>query len=104
VTDVTMAGETMRLRPYQPAWWFVRAIGGYQRFISPLLGSNCRYRPTCSAYALEAISRYGSLRGGWLAVKRIGRCHPFRDGGIDPVPDLIAPSAAEQLTEIEGSR
>ena len=75
-------------RPYQLAWWLIRSIRGYRRFVSPLLGQNCRYNPTCSAYALESISRYGSFRGGWLSAKRIGRCHPFRDGGNDPVPDL----------------
>ncbi len=58
----------------------------YQIFISPLLGHNCRYYPTCSAYALEAVEKYGSLKGGVLAVKRILRCHPFRAGGYDPVP------------------
>ncbi|PIE61646.1 MAG: membrane protein insertion efficiency factor YidD [Desulfobacterales bacterium] len=58
----------------------------YQIFISPMLGSNCRYYPTCSAYALEAVEKYGSFKGGVLAVKRILRCHPFRAGGYDPVP------------------
>ncbi|MCG8687050.1 MAG: membrane protein insertion efficiency factor YidD [Desulfobacterales bacterium] len=58
----------------------------YQIFVSPLLGANCRYEPTCSAYALEAIEKYGSLKGSALAVKRILRCHPFRAGGYDPVP------------------
>ncbi|GAJ27580.1 membrane protein insertion efficiency factor YidD [Acidomonas methanolica] len=58
----------------------------YQRYISPQLGLNCRFTPTCSAYAAEAIRRYGPLRGGWLAVKRVGRCHPYARGGVDPVP------------------
>jgi putative membrane protein insertion efficiency factor len=58
----------------------------YQYFISPLTGQNCRYYPTCSAYALEAIEKYGSLKGTTLAVKRILRCHPFHAGGFDPVP------------------
>ena len=61
-------------------------IRGYQRYISPLLGAHCIYRPTCSAYALEAIGKYGALKGSWLAVKRILRCHPFAKGGYDPVP------------------
>lgn len=61
-------------------------IRGYQRYISPLLGAHCIYTPTCSAYALEAISRYGALKGSWLATKRILRCHPFAKGGYDPVP------------------
>ncbi len=58
----------------------------YQIFISPLLGPNCRYVPTCSAYALEAVEKYGSLKGGALALKRVLRCHPFHTGGYDPVP------------------
>lgn len=61
-------------------------IRGYQRFLSPLLASNCRFHPTCSQYALEAVERYGALKGLWLGAKRIGRCHPFNPGGYDPVP------------------
>ncbi len=63
---------------------FVRA---YQVVLSPLLPPACRYHPTCSNYAIEALEKHGALRGGWLAVKRIARCHPFRPGGFDPVPD-----------------
>lgn len=59
----------------------------YQLLISPLLGANCRYQPTCSAYALEAVERFGPLHGSWIAVKRIARCHPFGGSGYDPVPD-----------------
>ena len=58
----------------------------YQYFISPLTGRNCRYYPTCSAYALEAVEKYGSFKGIPLAVKRVARCHPFHAGGFDPVP------------------
>jgi uncharacterized protein len=58
----------------------------YQRFISPLLGPRCRFYPSCSAYALEAVQLHGALRGSWLAVRRLSRCHPFHAGGIDPVP------------------
>jgi len=58
----------------------------YQLFLGPLLPAACRYHPTCSAYAIEALQRYGARRGLWLAVRRIARCHPFRAGGYDPVP------------------
>ena len=57
----------------------------YQRILSPLTGPSCRFYPSCSQYALESLQRYGMLRGSWLAVKRIARCHPFHPGGIDPV-------------------
>lgn len=58
----------------------------YQRAISPALPSNCRYQPTCSHYTYQAISRYGVIKGVWLGAKRILRCHPFHEGGYDPVP------------------
>ena len=61
-------------------------IRGYQRYLSPLLPDSCIYSPTCSQYALEAIEKYGVLKGGWLALLRILRCHPFHKGGYDPVP------------------
>lgn len=64
----------------------VLAIRGYQLGLSPMLGMHCRFAPSCSSYAQEAIERYGSLRGGWLALRRIARCHPFTPGGYDPVP------------------
>jgi uncharacterized protein len=61
-------------------------IRGYQRWLSPLLGANCRYLPTCSAYAAEAVNTHGSVRGSWLALRRLLRCHPFGGSGFDPVP------------------
>lgn len=64
------------------------AIRFYRRAISPHLPDSCRYYPTCSQYAMTAIERFGALRGGWLGLKRILRCHPFHKGGYDPVPDL----------------
>ena len=61
-------------------------IRGYQAAISPLLPPSCRFHPSCSQYALEAVTRHGALRGGWLAARRLARCHPFHPGGYDPVP------------------
>ena len=64
-------------------------VRGYQYLVSPMLGNNCRFYPSCSDYAREALERYGSLRGSWLAVRRLCRCQPFHPGGYDPVPDPI---------------
>ncbi|WNC68546.1 membrane protein insertion efficiency factor YidD [Thalassotalea nanhaiensis] len=64
----------------------IAPINAYKRWLSPLLGNNCRFNPTCSTYAIEAINRFGVLKGGWLASKRILRCHPLNAGGEDPVP------------------
>ena len=64
----------------------IAAIRFYQRKISPGLPPRCRYIPTCSEYALEAVEKYGAVKGGWLAARRIARCHPFHKGGYDPVP------------------
>lgn len=67
-------------------WIVLGLIRFYQRFLSPMLGSNCRYLPTCSHYAYEAIEKYGVAKGGWMGIKRISRCHPWHPGGYDPVP------------------
>jgi len=61
-------------------------VRAYQYLIRPMLGSNCRFYPSCSDYAREAIERHGALRGTWLAVRRVARCHPYHPGGFDPVP------------------
>jgi putative membrane protein insertion efficiency factor len=65
---------------------FIGLIKAYQYLISPLLGPSCRFHPTCSHYAIEAISEYGVLKGGYLSVRRIIKCHPLHEGGHDPVP------------------
>ena len=62
------------------------AIRGYQMTLSPLMLTQCRFTPTCSRYTYEAVERYGALRGGWMGIRRIVRCHPFARGGYDPVP------------------
>lgn len=71
-----------------------RALTGliwlYRRFLSPLMGPHCRFHPTCSAYALEAVRVHGASKGSWLAMRRIARCHPWNPGGVDPVPERRA--------------
>lgn len=64
---------------------FIALIKIYKRFISPLLGNRCRFYPSCSSYAIQAISKYGAVKGGFMSLKRIMRCHPFNPGGYDPV-------------------
>ena len=64
----------------------IALLKAYKRLLSPLLGPRCRFVPSCSEYAMTAIGRFGALRGGWLALRRIGRCHPLNPGGHDPVP------------------
>jgi uncharacterized protein len=64
----------------------IAVINAYRSLISPLFPPSCRFQPTCSQYTLEAVERFGVLRGGWLGLRRIGKCHPFHKGGYDPVP------------------
>lgn len=66
--------------------FFILIIRLYQFLLSPILGASCRFTPTCSQYGLEAIQKYGPFKGGWLTLKRIGRCHPWGKHGPDPVP------------------
>lgn len=68
------------------AWPMIALIRVYQYGVSPLLGSRCRFHPSCSAYSIESLQKYGPFKGGWLALRRIGRCHPWHPGGYDPVP------------------
>ena len=84
-------------------------VTGYRRFVSPLLPPRCRFEPSCSAYAVEALREHGAARGLWLATRRLARCHPFNPGGYDPVPPRGAggkPSRARAgtlSTEVQGS-
>ncbi|MCL2657845.1 MAG: membrane protein insertion efficiency factor YidD [Betaproteobacteria bacterium] len=61
-------------------------LRAYRILLSPFLGRNCRFHPSCSAYAIEALERYGAIKGSWLAARRVMRCHPWNPGGYDPVP------------------
>lgn len=69
-----------------PSLLLVLLVRAYQLLVSPLLGPRCRFYPSCSAYAVEALKVHGALRGTWLAVRRVGRCHPWNPGGVDTVP------------------
>ena len=66
------------------------ALRFYKRWISPLLPSACRFHPTCSVYMMQAVEMYGPVTGIWMGLKRLGRCHPFHDGGVDPVPRVAS--------------
>lgn len=79
-------------------WLLIGAVRAYQLFLSPVLPMSCRYWPSCSHYAVEALARHGPWRGGWLALARIARCHPWGGDGVDPVPERVGPSAVPRLT------
>jgi putative membrane protein insertion efficiency factor len=71
----------------------------YRWTLSPFIGHGCRFRPTCSEYAIEAINHHGGLKGGWLAVRRLARCHPWGGAGFDPVPGSAMPRADDRPTD-----
>lgn len=71
-------------------WFAIKLIRVYQVLISPLIGSNCRFYPSCSAYMIEAMERFGFFKGLYLGLKRLGKCHPLHEGGMDPVPEKKA--------------
>lgn len=87
----------LRSRPRPLALPLLLLIRFYQRWVSPALGERCRFAPSCSHYAAEALRAHGLLRGSWLAVRRIGRCHPWNPGGYDPVPTASAEGLAPQV-------
>ena len=80
--------------------WLIR---GYRMFISPLFLPTCRFQPTCSMYAIQAIERFGVLCGGWMATRRILRCHPFHPGGYDPVPEVVEKERGRGAEEQRGN-
>jgi len=85
---------------YDPVrWLLIGLLRGYRLAISPLYGQVCRYHPSCSAYALDAVTTHGSLRGSWLTTRRLLRCHPWAAGGYDPVP----PRASADPTPQQGA-
>jgi putative membrane protein insertion efficiency factor len=91
---MTRASDPQVRRLSAAGWVLVRLLLVYRRFVSPLLGPRCRFYPSCSAYALEAVRLHGAARGSWLAVRRLSRCHPFHRGGLDFVPGSPAAAAA----------
>ena len=74
----------------------------YRRFISPVLPQSCRFYPSCSAYAEQALKTHGALRGSWLAVRRLARCHPWTPGGVDHVPPPTAPTSSSSISHLTG--
>ena len=87
MTDsVSTKGPTPARAPGFSGRLLIALVTAYRYMLSPMLGRHCRFYPSCSAYAVEALERHGALRGAWLAVKRLARCHPWHPGGYDPVP------------------
>jgi len=89
---------------WNPLYWLMYLIiRFYQLFISPLLGPRCRFYPSCSSYTIEALQTHGILKGSWLAIKRISRCHPGNPGGVDPVPPCCCHKPDKAKEEENGS-
>lgn len=82
-----------------PANLLMLLVRFYQLLISPMLGPRCRFYPTCSEYAIEALRTHGAIKGGWLTIKRLGRCHPMGSGGYDPVPPCCQSKEKPSLKE-----
>jgi len=82
-------------------WLLIGIVRFYQLFISPILGPRCRFYPTCSSYTIDALKQHGVICGTWLAIKRIGRCHPANPGGVDPVPSCGCQKGCRSQLELE---
>lgn len=105
LTDMNLAGTDVAGteavgRTSGLAWALIGLISAYRKLISPLLAPRCRFYPSCSAYALEAVRVHGAGRGGWMAVRRLSRCHPFHPGGLDPVPPARQEHGAQELPRL----
>lgn len=85
--DPGRSRATQALKRSPLAWLLMALIGTYRRLISPMLAPSCRFYPSCSQYALDAVKAHGALKGAWLATRRLLKCHPFHEGGFDPVPE-----------------
>ena len=92
--------------PNPLSWLIIKLVRFYQLFISPIIGPRCRFYPSCSHYAIEAIQTHGALKGSWLAIKRISKCHPGNPGGVDPVPPCCCNSktSTEQKKQIKSAK
>ena len=82
---------------------FIQLLRGYQLLISPFLGNRCRFYPSCSEYMIIAVRRFGIFRGMWLGFKRLGRCHPLSEGGVDPVPESKSTKQTEPPKNEQGA-
>jgi uncharacterized protein len=96
--------EAALARPDWKARILLGAIGAYQGVLSPLTFSPCKFHPTCSRYAAEAIRMHGARRGAWLALRRLARCHPFGPGGFDPVPEILDDPESHSDCGADGAR
>jgi len=83
--SVLPSSETTKTKAPLTAYPLILLVHLYRLTLSPIFGNYCRFHPTCSRYALDALTKYGAIKGSWLAIKRIGRCHPWHPGGFDPV-------------------
>lgn len=99
-TGTEAAGTEAAGRTSGLAWVLIGLISVYRKLVSPLLAPRCRFYPSCSAYALEAVRVHGAGRGSWLAVRRLSRCHPFHSGGLDPVPPAKPERGAQELPRL----